>query len=135
MSPYPSAVGTFLGDSVTSQSRYSMSTVTGMTVTSGSEAVTDFCRSFVDLPTSCLERAIAVAVDLEVVPLAVIADQERVSRLEAIKKVVESNKTSREGRSNPIPKNSNGDGYAYSQTKCCSECLGRNFLLPVAKTR
>ena len=51
-SPYPSAVGSFLGDSVASQSHYSLQTVTGMTAASGSGAVTDLpvCRCTELLP-------------------------------------------------------------------------------------
>ena len=103
-SPFPVAIGFFLGDSIASQSRFSLSTVTGMTVTSGSGAVTDLRSSSVDVRSSCHERAFVDAVDLEDVQQAVIADQEKVARVKGKKKVAEPYKMSYEGRPNPFPK-------------------------------
>ena len=42
-SPHHSANGPILADSVTSQSRYSVPTVTALTLTSGSETNNDLC--------------------------------------------------------------------------------------------
>ena len=101
--PVPLAFGVIVSQS---QSGYSLPTVTGLTFTSGSDAVTDLCRSSVDIPSSYHERAIVHAVDLEDVPLAVIADQERARRLKEKKKVAEPYKMSGEAKPNLIPKGS-----------------------------
>ena len=109
-SPCPSAVGSLLGDSVALRSRYSLPNVTGMTVTSGSDVVVDRRRSSVDVPSSCHEHAIADAVVFEDVPLAMIADQERVRRVIGKKKVAELHKMSREGRPSLFSKGSIDEG-------------------------
>ena len=76
--PYPSAVGSILGESTGLQSRVSLPTVTGLTVTSRSNAVADLHRFSVNVPSCSHEGALLDAVDLEDVSLAVLADQQRV---------------------------------------------------------
>ena len=83
--PYPSEVGSIVGDSVASQSRFSMPTVTGLTVT----AVSGLRHSCVTILSSSHEGAVINSVNLEDVPLAVLVNHERVSRAKEKKKVVD----------------------------------------------
>ena len=54
-----------------------MPTISGITVNSGSDAVTNLSCSSGDVPSSFQERAFVDAVDLEDDPLAMIADQKK----------------------------------------------------------
>ena len=79
--PCPSIVGSIVGDIVASQSRCSLPTVTDLTISSGSDAITDLGRCSVNVPSNSHHRAATDAVDVEKVPLVVPVDQVKVKRL------------------------------------------------------
>ena len=81
-----------------------------MTVTSGSDSVTDLHRSSADVPSNCHELAIVKAVDLGDVALAMVADHGKVRRVKGKKKVAEPYKMLPEERPNPILKGNIDEG-------------------------
>ena len=82
----------------------------GLTSTYASDVVPDSIFSSVNEPSSSRGSVFDDALDLEDVPLAVLADHKRVRRVRRKKKTAEIFKMSREGRSNPFPKNSFDEG-------------------------
>ena len=74
-----------------------------LTVTPRNDGDVDLRRSSVNVPSCSHEGNVIDAVDLEDVPLAVLADQERVRKVERKKKAGGLCKMSREGKPNPIP--------------------------------
>ena len=127
-SPYPNAPGYILCDSFASQSGSSLTTVTGLTVSSGGEAVTNLRQSLINAPGRSHWVVAVGTLDIEDVPLAVLADRERLRRVKKKKKAVGCLKL--DAKESPIPfvivvvmKEDE-----YLQKKGCSDYLGRMSL-------
>ena len=73
----PNAVGLIRGDSVSSQSRYSIPTVRGFTFTSGSDNGIGLRQLFVNEPSSPRGGVSVDDVVLQEFPLAVLANEKK----------------------------------------------------------
>ena len=105
-----------LGDSVASQSHYSLPTVTGLTGLSGSEAGFGLRQSPVDKRSSSQIVDNGEAFDSEDVFLAILVQQERNGKAKGQKKHIDARKLSRDGRPNPIPRSgSDEEGRVFSE--------------------
>ena len=120
-SPYPSVMGTTVGNSNSSQLRYSLPTVNGLTVTSVSELNASPRRNPVTESSFSLLTGVAEVDDQEDVPLVVLAQQERLKNIKVKKRSIEQCKLSREGRPNPIPRVGSDDGGGSLTRRCCRE--------------
>ena len=88
--PSTSAFGSSVFDSVSSQSQSSLPSVTGLSATTGSEASTDLLQLLVNEPVWSQMALIAETSDADDVPLAVLADHEKLQKAWYKKKTVSS---------------------------------------------